>query len=749
MEDNTTKDLLRPPDAGPTSYGSVQAPLRDFLLLLWANKWWVVLATAAAGAVAFVWTARQPKIYMSDCVMQYDPNPPRPLGSAVEELSGPFSFWMNREFYSTQNRIIGSRVVAERVVRKLGLTESSSNRESRTGFEGLDVDTASRRLQNIVSVEQENGTRLVHIRVTHGSPSFAASVANAVAESYIEKTMQDRLGNSIRALEWLQDQLETSRQQLDKSELKLHQFHAEHQDFAGSLEQDKENLISQRKGVLDEELTRAKLERVRLKARVDLLKDAVELGADAVHDEEIGTSSALGSLRTALRERQFEYASLSARYGPEHPRMIALEAEIRAAESQVKKELKSMVNTSTLLLRKSESIERGIREVYKRARGDELELNMLRIEYRKLRRARESRAKLHQILLERSTETDITRLLRVAHARVVDKALPPNTHVSPSLTKNSLLGLALGLMFSVFGVVLASRMGTRVISPDSVEKLGLTVLGVIPAIGAKVSKRGSKTQQALDSYDGPKELVVHERPRSAVAECCRAIRTNLAFASTDRKTRSILVTSSAPEDGKTTAAISIAITLAQTGKSVLLVDCDLRRPRLHRVFNSPPRKGLTPLLVTDADPAFQAHETDVPNLHLLPAGPVPPNPAELLHSHKFQDTLETLKGSYDWVVVDSPPLRPITDAVVLGPQLDGVIVVVRHAKTRKEAIRGAVRQLRDVNARLLGAVVNDLDLGVGGYYSHYYTSYYGGGYYYQEYTPNDESHDDDDSALSA
>ena len=256
--------------------------------------------------------------------------------------------------------------------------------------------------------------------------------------------------------------------------------------------------------------------------------------------------------------------------------------------------------------------------------------------------------------------------------------------------------------------------------------LGVPVLGVIPHLSA------AEPQTEPDARSGPKhispttvsgELIVLEEPMSPGAETFRMVRTNLAFMSEDDPVRSFVVTSALPLEGKTTVVSNLAISLAQFGRSVLLVDSDLRRPRLHRVFEIDNELGLTSLVEGRTTLSAAIHKTEVEGLSVLTAGPIPPNPSELLHSAAFGRLKEHLLNHFDWVLFDSPPMGAVTDAAILAPQLGGVLLVVRAGATTAHSVLGARKQLNSVSARLLGAVLNDMDLRIKGYH------YYGAGSY--------------------
>jgi capsular exopolysaccharide synthesis family protein len=241
--------------------------------------------------------------------------------------------------------------------------------------------------------------------------------------------------------------------------------------------------------------------------------------------------------------------------------------------------------------------------------------------------------------------------------------------------------------------------------------------------------RGRGRRRTVEKATGSPELIVHESPLSGPAEAARNIRTNLQFMSPDRPLRVVVVTSAGPSEGKTTVATGLAIAIAQAGQKVILVDCDLRRPRVHRVFGKSSDRGVTTAVMDRGVLTDELLATDIPNLSVLPAGPIPPNPAELLQSDRFKQLLATLRESYDRVVIDSPPIVPVTDAAVLSTQVDGTVIVVRAFATARDLVLEAKRSIRGVGGRVIGAVLNAVDFRRSEYSGYRYEYYRKGGYY--------------------
>jgi capsular exopolysaccharide synthesis family protein len=697
---------------------------------------------------------RQPRIYEATATIEYDPNPPRPLGNGVEDVAAPVSdFWTSREFFETQNRIIGSRMICERVVERLGLhrdrTFATDPESLPADWPGQSVQAAALLLQSRVTIEAVQGTRIVNIRVRDRNPDRAALLANTIAETFIEKTIEDRLGSTVSALEWLAEQLDNLRRQLDESELALHRFKEQHNILSVSLE-DRQNLVANEIERFSQALTEARAQRIRLAARLERLRSLAsgDLEEQAAALSDIPT---IAPLHQALRTKLAERESLRTRYGPAHPRMQELESEIATLQRQLQTELNGVLRAAEADLREAAATEAGFRQAVEQAQAAGLELNLREIEYTRLRRAMENNSKLYSVVLERTTETDLTRMLRTTHVRIVDRALSPSTHISPRVTTNVAVGISIGLALGLGLALLLSRLDRRIQTTRDAEALGLTILGVIPSfdpevdrlrghVVARALKTRGKRQREREAGTSAGDLIVHTHPMSAVAENFRTVRTNLMFMGGDEPIRTLAVTSANPREGKTTVTTNLAIAIAQSGKNVLIVDTDLRRPRVHRVFGLGSRVGVSSIVAGEATLESAVQDTSIPNVHILACGPIPPNPSELLHRDRFARLVAEARTAYDFVIFDSPPLRAVTDAAVLAPQLDGTLVVVRPSHTTRDALSGALRQLRDVGAVVVGGVINGLDPRSGAPSDSAGAYYYGReGYYYSSYEEDDET----------
>lgn len=720
------------------SSGGGDTDIRDYLRTILAAKWLILACTVVVGAGVIFWTLEQPRVYEATTTIEFDPNPVTPLGHEVEDVADPVGrFWSTREYMATQHRILRSRSIAERVVRRLGLNEDPAFLGvPAEDFEPRDVTATATRLLESLTVAPIKDTRLVELRVRGGDPEQVAAIADAFADVYIEKTLEDRMGSTVSALEWLGNQLDNLRRELEASEIALHRFKEEHNILSVSME-DRQNLVAAEIESFNEALTEARQRRIEVSARVNRLQAA--LGRDPL--EASGTvfdqRSALQDLRETLRTKMGERERLSARYGPAHPEMRAIDQEIAALREQLAEEVNTIVQNAEADLQEIRAVEAGLRRATEEAHQAGLELNLREIEYQRLNRERENKSKLYELVLQRSTETDLTRMIRTTPVRIVDRALVPTWPVAPNRTANALAGILAGMLLGI-GIALGARfLDRRLRTPEMVEDLGLTVLGVIPLVDLAKSeadpprrRRRRRGGRPAEPPPSTADLIVHDLPMSTASECVRTVRTNLTFMAVGSGAAKVFaITSSHPQEGKTMVACNLAASIAQSGKRVLLVDTDLRRARIHGSFGLSRDVGVSSFIAGDAPFEALPQKTHVSDLEVITAGPLPPNPAELLHSPRFAQLIEDARRNYDVVIFDSPPLGAVTDAAILAPQVDGVVVVVRAMVTTRDALLSSLRQLRDVGARVLGAVLNGFDFEAEGYYGkrYYYRGY--GEYY--------------------
>ena len=430
----------------------------------------------------------------------------------------------------------------------------------------------------------------------------------------------------------------------------------------------------------------------------------------------MGDSTSFDSLRALYYAERNKFIELDKQVGPKNTQYQMQKAKIDDLYSALQTEAKRMLSGFEEQLRAVAATEGALRQEVERATKEALELGPKIVAYNELNRRKKSVEDRYNILRSRLSTSELTdRMNRNidTNVRPLDVALVPTRPVAPSMRVNIVIASMLSLMLGLGLVFLIVFLDRSIKSTaDAQQATGAPVLGIIPML----------EESELAKNDVPaRDLYVHRHPTSRVAECCRSLRTNILFSAADRQLKTIVVSSANPQEGKTTTVIYLGTTMAQSGQRVLLIDTDMRRPRLHASLGIPRQIGLSNLIVGDEDYDTVIKTTEIPNLFVLPCGPLPPNPAEILMSHRFQAVLAELGKRFDRIILDSPPLQVVTDAVVLSKQADGVILVVRAEKTLREDIKRSARQIRAVGGTISGVIVNAIepDSRSGYYYSYY------------------------------
>ncbi len=729
MEANATQPAQEPP--------RVDLPEID-LLAYWriVRKHWGLIATVFAGVVAagLLYTLRQPKIYEASATVDIEQTSPQVLGSNVQDVvdMGPGNFWFAKEYYETQYKIIASRAVSQRVVDRLqlasdldflGLAKLKDAEARAKALKGIDPVAA---LQARIRVDPVKDSHLVFVRVDDVEPARAALLANAVAQAYIDENADQRVEAVKNAADWLQGQMGDLKAKLEGSELSLYNYKRDNDILSMSLE-DQQNTTSQKLKTLADEITHAQTHAIDLGAQVKVLRALQARGRSEgdFREDSFGPvvqSPLIQSLKANYFQQKEEVAELSQRYEAKHPKLLEAESKLAAARVQLQQEIDHIVAASEADYAQAEDAVLALQKLFDRVRVEAFEVNKKEIDYKKLQREEQNNQRLYDLVLKRLKETDLSVLLKTNNLRLLDAAIVPRSPIKPSLRTNGLVAVVLGLLGGLAVAFGLEKLDSSFKGQEDVERiLGLSFLGIVPSIDDSTLPRGAGDRAAT-----ARDLFVHSHPKSSVAECCRSIRTNLLFMSPDRPLRRLLVTSSGPQEGKTTTAVSLGIAMAQSGNRVLLVDTDMRRPRLHRAFGVPNEVGLSTAVVGEARIEDCVKTTEVPSLWVLPCGPIPPNPAEMLHAARFKEIVASLSERFDRVIFDSPPLAAVADAAVLSTQVDGALLVLKAGRTSRELARRALDALRGVNATMAGAILNDLDLASReyGYYYYYRRGYY-------------------------
>ncbi|HCF59273.1 MAG TPA: capsular biosynthesis protein, partial [Myxococcales bacterium] len=601
--------------------------LRKYWEIVLKRKWTIVAVFLLVVGAVGVYTLRQPKIYSATATLIIDAQMPQVLGGEVREAveMGTGSYWYNKEFYETQYRVIKSRAITERVVEQLGLGHDLSF----LGLDKLPPEKLQEALEKIdpvfvlqakLKVEPVKDSRIVQVRIEDRDAERAARLANTIADAYMQANLERRVEGTKDAAEWLQDQLADLKTGLSESELALHSF-KEKNDLIYTTLENRQTITSQKLIAINDTLTRVKTKKAELDARVKSVRAASQSG-DMNKVMQLGivaSNSFINDLKKAYSTALNEVADLAERYGPEHPKMKAAQEKLENAKKSLMSELDAVVAANLSDFEELIETEKNLIGMLEEVKRESFEVNKKEIDYKRLAREEENNQRLYDMVLKRMKDLDLSSMLKANNVRVLDPAKVKRIPVKPRVRVNLALAAVLGL-FGGMGLAFLIEFQDRSIKGhEDIEALGIGFLGLIPSIPGNESKPSSR------------DLYVLEQPKSNVAELCRTIRTNMLFMRPDDPPKRIVVTSVAPQEGKTTTVVSLGITLAQAGARVLIVDSDMRRPRIHSSFGLANEVGLSSVIVGDCGFEEAVKTTEVPGLFVLTSGPVPPNPAELLH----------------------------------------------------------------------------------------------------------------------
>lgn len=674
--------------------GSREIHLLDYVRVL-RKRIWLAVAVAAAVFVAGLFvTLRQTKIYKATARIEItnEHNTIVPFQSAVP--SSAESYWGLAYYLQTQYRVISERPIAERAVKIL-----TEKKELGPELQGSDPAGV---LAGMIVVEPIPDCHLVDVSVLHPVPKHASDYANAIVNAYVQESRDRRLTEIKDAVSWLSGQLKSYKEKKQKFEGELLEF--KRKNDIVNLE-DRQSAATKKLRERLDKFNASQSTSAELKSEWTKLAE-ISKESDRKVLATVLQSDVLSALVQKVEELDQEKSRLEVKLTPKHPDMMRIESEKTAALKRIDGEVQRQVNAKKTSYELALAKEQALSREVDMAKDEALDVEQKLIEFNTMLSESETAERFYASLDQRFNEADVTSLFQKDNIHIWTTARQPGGPIRPKVPVNLAIALAAGLLAGVGAAFFVEYLDRSVKGAEDVElATGVPFLGVIP-----------REEEALE---------VFRHPRSHVAEACRAVRTNLLFSRPDNPPKSILVTSAAPGEGKSTTVVNLGVTLAAGGQRVLLVDTDLRRPRLHSIFGVSNERGLTNLIVGDGTAETLVMKTEVPGLFLLPSGPIPPNPAELLGSAVFQAVAKGLIGAFDKVLFDSPPVIAVTDPAVLSSSVDAVILVARAGGTARDLLATTRRRLADVRAPLLGVILNAPDQGSQGTSYPYYYSYYG------------------------
>ena len=726
--------------------------IRDYLHVILKRKWTIAtFFTITVLTVAVYSFTATPSYRASTRIVIETENPN--LVSIQEVLSVDAT---RSDYYQTQYKIIESRNVAREVIRRLQLDkhpefmafssvaaplkgwgvlnilDSMINRikslmPQSDQFDSIRADAEKGEAEDInselvnefikrIGVNPIRNSRLVDISMESEDPRLAARMANVLVRTYIDRNMETKLLAAKDAVKWLGDRINEERKKVGASENALLRYKENYEiitDFAG----DSENITAQKLAALNAQAAEAEAQRVTLQTRYNqaaaMSKKPSMLDSipDVLSNDLI---KEIKKMEVVLYKRMSE---LKKKYGRNHPQMVALNSELTDLKKRKLIEIRSIINSLRNEYNLAAAKEKSLKAALARQKVETLSLNKKAVQYGVLKRQAESSRQMYDLLIRRFKETSLTEEMKIGNIRIIDQAETPTKPVKPRKKMNILLAMVIGLTAGVFLAFFLEYLDNTIKAPDDVKKhLGIPYLGPVPMFAAP-----NKNSAIKNSPD----VVSVYAPKAVASESFRGIRTGILYSSADSTPQTILVTSAGPGEGKTSCASNLAAVMAQSGGRILLLDCDMRRPRLHRMFGINPRVGLSGVLVKVGQLKDAIQPTGVKNLDIISCGPTPPNPSELLGSDQMRLLLDRLRKRYTRIIIDSSPVTAVTDSVILAKEADAVVLIVRAGETPRPAVKAALEQLAAVEANIIGAVLNSVQAERDGY--HHYQYYY---YYY-------------------
>jgi exopolysaccharide transport family protein len=636
---------------------------------------------------------------------------------------------VSTDFYQTQYKILQSRSLALRVIQALNLSENPvfSPKKSKKDSMLTKQEREARLVTKFVKtlkVDPIRNSRLVDLSFDSTDRQLAADIANMVSKGFIEQNMGWKSETSNEAKDFLTKQIEEQKKTLEESEQALQNYKEKYgivqlTPLAGDKE--KENIAMQKLGGLTGRLVDEQSKRVEVEARHREVHDLLAKGTPLESIPQVMDNYLIMRLKENEARLSTQMSELSQKFGEKHPRMVQLKSELESNRQKIRQEAQNVLTSIKNELAIARAREANARNAVEGQKAETQKLSERSIQYSVLLREVEKNRELYENLLKRLKETSVASELGTTNVRILDRAEVPRSPARPKPVQNILLSIVVGLFMGCGLAFFFEYMDNTIKTPDDIEKyVGSPCLALIPTVNF--------SEESGQGVSSP-EIIVHHKPKSTVAEGFRSLRTAVLFSSPDNPPKTILVTSFIPKEGKTFITANLALVIAYAGESVLLIDADMRKPQLHKMFDLENRKGLSNVIMGEEPPIHKSilHE----KLDVMTCGPVPPNPAEILGSKRMAEFMEQMKGRYDKVVIDTPPISSVTDAVVLSRLADSIIYVVHGGMTTRETAMHGSKIMRDVDAKVIGAVLNNIDIGRENYYySHYYHYYY---HYYSYY----------------
>jgi succinoglycan biosynthesis transport protein ExoP len=711
--------------------------LLDYLLVLRKHQWLIMFFLLAVVSIVTIATFRMQPIYEATARVEVDRENTNAIHFSDSENYDAYADL--EDYIVTQSKILQSETLAMLTVKSMGLDRLEQfGGDPRKlvkvvapgGEPSLIRPAALGTFLGSLSVKRVPNTRLLDVTFEATDPGLAARVVNAHLNNFIEQNFRSKYEAATQASNWLAGQLNEMKIKVENAEDARLAYERENQIWTID---EKNDISTQKLGDLNKQLTDAEAERINKEAVYQLAQSGNYDSIAAVRD-----SLVIQDILKQQTTLTSQYADAVNQYGPKYPKVMRIQAQIKDLDQLITREKVNIGNQVEADYRGARQRELLLQKALDQQKTETNATAEKLVQYNILKREAEANKQLYDGMLQKLKEAGISAGLRSSNIRVVDPALIPSGPSRPNKARNVMLSILVGLIGGIGLALLREYLDNTVKTPDDIETLShLPSLAVVPALSNSSGKRSGRFSRILKapvvaSKEGRAELISHNMPQSQMSEAFRALRTSLLLSQADHPPQVILMTSALPREGKTTAAVNLAVTLAQLGDKTLLVDADLRKPGINRALSLVDGKhaGLSSYLagVSSLDLITVPHPA-ITNLAAIPTGPIPPNPADLLSSRRLTELIAELRTRYKFVVIDSPPIMAATDAVILSVLVDGVLMVVRSGETPKEAFIRTRDLLASVKCHILGVVLNAVDASSPDYYYSYrYYPYSYGGY---------------------
>lgn len=727
-------------------YDEKEVNLREYWRIIVKWRWVILTFFITIVSTTIIGSLIMKPVYKSTITIQIDKENINLLPSKQVIQYDDYS----DTFYKTQYEVLKSRVLVKKTVNQLktshtnipipsGMKKGELPKEKNSAslvpvtFEEKKAELTkkeeeeNRFVNSILSdirVEPVRNSRLVKVSYESTDPLFSAKVVNALGKSYIDMQFENRFRAAMQAKEYLTKQLEELKIRVEQSEEKL-------QKYANANEiikiDENQNTITKKLDELNSELTKAQSERI---SKESLYKEIQNKNNSELPNSV--SNSLLEKLRGEYASSETEYIQLSKVYKKDYPKMKIVIAKMQQVKERIEEEKSKVIRSVKTEYMTALTREKALKDAMQEQKKVAFKMNESAIQYNILKREADTNKELYNGVLQKLKETDVTGGFNAANISILEEGLVPSGPIRPNIPKNIVISVLLGLFIGVGMALFLEYLDNTVKTPEDVEQnIKLPVLGLIPSLSSfveqrkRVNRKDKEETPVKDEMFEKIELITNEKIKSTISEAYRSIRTALQYSASEKPPKVILSTSATQSEGKTTSAANLAVTFTQIGNKVVIIDCDLRRPRLHNIFGLNNTSGTTSYLTGIKKLTDILQFTDIQNLDVICSGPMPPNPSELLSSEKMKELIRELSITYDTIIIDSPPVLGITDTTILCTICDGVMLIVKGAKTSRELVNKAKKQIMSVGGKILGVLINDIDLKKHDY--SYYSNYY---YYY-------------------